>query len=165
MEDQNEITVNNQDINNMEKKVEESSANSDTPLDFTVPDIKSVTFKKFYDYELFADFDDMISVNKAIFHAKKGLFQVNAYLAHYEAKVNKAKTIYNRQWRREYLKSNQKTDTARKVNADMQCEELEDDVIVFEQLREDFKKLSYNLKIELQTLQTISSNIRQQINI
>lgn len=165
MEDQNEITVNEQDANTMEQKTEESLSSSDTPLDFTIPDIKSVTFKKFYDYEAFSDFDDMLSVNKAIFYAKKGLFQVNAYLAHYEAKVNKAKTIYNRQWRREYLKSNQKTDTARKVNADMQCEELEDDVIVYEQLREDFKKLSYNLKIELQTLQTISSNIRQQMNI
>ena len=146
-----------------------SEASKDSPIagkeDFTIPHLKTITVTNYYDFELFSDFEDLVQVNKAILYAKQALFRVNSKLSIYEGKVSAAKAAFNRKWRREYLKSKVKTDTGRKINADLECEDLEDEVIINEQIRDDFKKLSYILKTELQTLQTVSSNIRQQMSI
>lgn len=146
-----------------------SEVSKDSPIagkeNFSVPQLKTITVTNYYDFELFSDFEDLVQVNKAILYAKQALFRVNSKLSIYEGKVSAAKTAFNRKWRREYLKSQVKTDTGRKINADLECEELEDEVIINEQIRDDFKKLSYILKTELQTLQTVSSNIRQQMSI
>lgn len=133
--------------------------------EITIPDIKSINVSKIYAYEEFVDFEDMEAVNKALFSAKSALFTVTDKINSFENKLTRAKTAYNREWRRRYLSSTGKTDTARKMEADLYCENLEDDVIVYEQIREDLKRLSNILRIELQSLQTISSNLRQQIHI
>lgn len=133
--------------------------------DISLPDVKSVDFRKLYAYENAVDFETMEEVNRAIGEAKIALFEANNKLSRYEAKLAVAETGYKRAWRREYLSSGQKTDAARKTEADVNCEELEDEVIVHKQVREDLKRLAYALRIEMQSLQTVASNIRQQLNL
>lgn len=151
------------EIKNSDSK--ESISDIADKYEITIPDIKSINVSKIYAYEDFVDFEDMEEVNKALFSAKTALFTVTDKMNSFENKLTRAKTAYNREWRRRYLSSTRKTDTARKMEADLYCESLEDDVIVYEQVREDLKRLSNILRIELQSLQTISSNLRQQIHI
>lgn len=140
----------------------EESANK---YDISIPNVRSASFKKIYDYNQLIDFDEMESINKAIEGAMVALFQVSDRLGRYERLLAKAKTVHKRAWSREYVSSTQKTDNARKTEADINTETLEDDVIVYTQARDDLKRMSYDAKTLLQSLQTLSSNFRQQINL
>lgn len=142
-------------------KLEESAKK----YDISIPNIRATSFKKIYDYNQLIDFQEMEAINKAIEGAMIALFKVSESLGRYDRLLTKAKTVHKRAWSREYVASTQKTDNARKTEADINTEDLEDDVIVYTQAREDLKRMANDTKTLLQSLQTLSSNFRQQMNL
>lgn len=132
----------------------------------TVPRFKGVNSDQFYDYEKqIFDYEHLEDLNKAIKNARLALFEITDKINAAERKEKSCKVKYERAHRRAYMEANQKTDGARKAHADLQCEHLEDSAIVYEQVRLDLVRISNSIRLELQTLQALGNNIRQQIKM
>lgn len=143
------------------QRLEDSAAK----YEITVPKIRSISARKLYDPSQLVDFDDMTEINKSLHQAMVALSQVSDNIGRYDRLLSRAKTVYKRAWSREYIAATDKTDSARKNSADIATESLEDDVIVYTQAKEDLKRIAYDVKTMMQSLQTLSSNLRQQMNI
>lgn len=133
---------------------------------YTVPSMKKMTVSQFYDYEnQIVDYEDLKDLNEAISSARSALFQLTDQINKAERIETRAKTAYNRAWRRAYMSSSEKTDQGRKSRADLACEHLEDDLIVASQVKSELIRSCNSVRMELQTLQTVASNFRQQIKM
>lgn len=134
--------------------------------DATVPRFKGYNSSHFYDYEnQVFDYEHLNDLNGAIKNARLALFEITDKINDAERKEKTCKVKYERAHRRAYIAANQKTDSARKAHADLQCEDLEDNAIVYEQVRLDLVRISNSIRLELQTLQALGNNIRQQIKM
>lgn len=135
-------------------------------VEYSVPTLKNWKTEKFYHYKsAIFDYENIVDLNSSINSARQALFEVNDAINVYERREVKAKAIYDREHRRKYISSNEKTESAKKARADLQCEDLEDDVIVYGQIKSELYRLSNTLRLELQTLQSIGNNLRQQIKM
>jgi len=94
-----------------------------------------------------------------------GLFRVTDTINYYDREERRLKVIYDRAWRRAYIESNGRTDKERQYRADMVCESMEDDWIVASQLKAELIKVSQTIRMELETLQSIGNNLRQQMKM
>lgn len=134
--------------------------------EITIPKFKNWDLNSFYDYEhQIFDYEKLEELSKAITSARIALFEINEKINKCERLAKKTKLNYERTHRRAYLSSNQKTESLRKAYADIQSEDLENDKIVYEQLLAEFIRASNTVRIELQTLQSIGNNIRQQMKM
>lgn len=134
--------------------------------DFKLPKFMSWDIIKLYDYENnIIDYEDLQRLDEAIKKTRLALFKATEKINSIERREKLAKTEYMRAYRREYLKSTEKTETAKKARAELKCEELENTWLVMDQVKNEVLRLSYTLKQELQILQTISNNMRQQLKI
>lgn len=117
-----------------------------------------------YDYDNnIYDYESMDHVTHAINKARRALFEITNDLNTVEAQHSRAKITHDRAYRRSYLDHHAiKPDSARRMTAEMECEEHEDQVIVYEQRKNELSRLANSMRIELQALQAISNNIRQQ---
>lgn len=135
-------------------------------VSFTIPKMKKISSSRFYKYEeQIVDHSDLLSLNNAINKARFALFELTDAINKYERLEKESKIMYEREWRREYLVSSEKTESARKARADLTCEHLEDDALVNAQVKNDLVRISYTVRIELQTLQTVANNLRQQLKV
>lgn len=131
-----------------------------------LPDLLSWNSRSLYDYvEHIVDYEDLEKLGNAINNARLSLFKVTEKINEYDRKALLAKTAYEREYRRRYLTSNAKTDTQRKIRAELMCENLENDVLTYTQTKIELSRQANLLRTELETLQTISNNIRQQIKM
>lgn len=147
---------------------------SDTDEDFSaydrasidLPSFKKRDFKSIYDYENeIVDYENLEALNRAIRQARLGLFKVTEHINQYERLETDSKTKYERALRRETLKSTAKTENERKARASLKCEDLENDWLVHHQTREELVRFSHALRLELQSLQGLGNNLRQQMKI
>src|SRR5699024_3640322 len=131
--------------------------------------IKLPRFKEktsFYDYEdNIDDYENMESLAEATNNARLALFKVTEAINEAERKSSQAKVKYERAYRRFYLSSNEKPDSARRLRAELKCEQYEDEMIAQEQLKNELSRVSNALRLELQTLQGIGNNLRQQMRM
>lgn len=135
-------------------------------ISFTMPKFKQWRTGRFYDYEnQIADYSSLEELNDSIKEARIALFKVNETINQYERKAEEAKVRYGREWRREYMKAADKTDAGKKARADLMCERHEDDMIVNNQVKTELVRLSNSLRLELQTLQSLGNNLRQQLKM
>lgn len=133
---------------------------------FTVPKLRQWNSSQLYAYnDIIADYESIEELNSAINKARKALFEINDKINGAERQERIAKTKYEREHRRAYLGSNEKTEAARKARADLLCEELENDTIIYEQVRGELVRMSNAIRLELQTLQSLGNNIRQQLKM
>lgn len=133
---------------------------------YSMPRMKNWKVNSVYDYDSnIYDYENIENLNSAINRARNSLFQITERINDYERREKIAKTKYEREWRRAYLKSNEKTESAKKIRADLECEELEDNTIVYEQVRNELNRLSNAIRLELQTLQALGNNLRQQLKV
>jgi hypothetical protein len=131
-----------------------------------LPNIKNWGVEKLYDYRSqIIDHESLEKLNASINAARLALFRVADELNKAERAERKAKVEYDREWRRAYLRTVGKTETIKKANADLQCEELENRYIEHEQMKNELSRLSFTLRTELQTLQTVGNNVRQQMKM
>lgn len=135
-------------------------------ITFTLPSFKRSDLERTYDFvNSVYDYQSLEELAQAINAARLALLGTTDKLNACERRGKKAKIAYERFWRRQYMLSNAKTDGARRIDADILAEEYEDQYLVYEQLSKELSRNANALRIELQTLQAIGNNIRQQLKM
>lgn len=139
---------------------------SDDFDDPDVPKFLSWSTDKLYNFsEQTVDFSTLDEYNAALSEARVAMFKLNERINEYERKERLAKIKYDRSYRRAYLESSEKTETAKRFRAELKCEQLENDLVILEQLNKELQRTAYVLRQELQALQTVGNNLRQQLKI
>ena len=113
----------------------------------------------------FVDFEDLKALGDAINKAREGLYKVTQEISVTERKLRTVEYKYSVAIRRAMASSTQKTATDRKIEAEIANEELELNVLKARVTFEQLKRVADLLRSELQTLQTISNNLRQQLKM
>ena len=135
-------------------------------LDVVLPNYKKWNSEAFYNYaDQINDYEDLEGLSHAITQARIALFKVTDQINKYDRLAKGKKIEYERAYRREYLRSVERTENLKKARADLACENLENDYLVNEQLVSELIRLSNTLRLELQTLQAVGNNIRQQLKM
>ena len=133
--------------------------------------IQLPTFKKwsqstYYDYQTqVVDYESLDHLNTSITAARLALFKVADMINNYERLERESKLAYERSYRRAFIASTEKTDTAKKARAELHCEDLENEWLMNEQVRIELTRMSNSLRIDLQTLSAIGNNLRQQLKM
>lgn len=131
-----------------------------------LPKFKAWKLKDAYDYESeINDYESIEDLNSTINQARLALFKTTETISKYEQLERLAKVEYERAHRRELLKSTAKTAEERRARADLMCEDLENELLLQSQIKDELIRFSHTLRLELQTLQTLGNNIRQQLRI
>lgn len=131
-----------------------------------VPQFRDWEISKYYDYsDLSADFEDLQDLNKQIAAARVALFKLSETINKAERKAKQAKVDYERNYRRKYIESSEKTETAKKINAEILVEDLENRYMYYEQLASELNRAHYAVRQELTALQAVGNNLRQQIKV
>jgi hypothetical protein len=132
----------------------------------TLPDFKNWSATKVYDYENeVVDYETLEKLNSTIRQARLALFKTTESINKYDRLETTAKTNYDRAFRREFLSSTAKTEAEKRMRAALKCEDLENDWLVQQQIGEELVRLSHTLRLELQSLQGLGNNIRQQMKV
>lgn len=119
-----------------------------------------------YDYQThIVDYETLEDLGKAINSARVALFKVTEKINQYEREEREAKMRYDREYRRAYLASTERTEAMKKLRAELSCEEFENKYVYAEQLKNELNRVSNTLRLELQTLQAIGNNLRQQMKM
>jgi hypothetical protein len=129
-----------------------------------IPKFRDWEISKYYDYsDLSADFEDLQELNRQTAAARVALFKLSETINKAERKAKQAKVVYERSYRRKYIESSEKTETAKKINAEILVEDLENRYMYFEQLASELNRAHYAVRQELSALQAVGNNLRQQI--
>jgi len=129
-----------------------------------LPNFWTVPISKYYDYDQHVrDYTDFKELNDAINAARRSLFMLTEKLNIAERKLKNAEIDYERQYRRAYILSNEKTDMAKKARAAIVCENLENDKFKYEQYKNELTRMSFVIKSELESLQLIANNFRAEL--
>lgn len=135
-------------------------------ISVTLPKFVNWRQKQVYDYEQFvSDYSDFEALDKAMTAARRALFIITDKINEYDRKSRGAKKSYERAYQSAYLESTEKTSEAKRFRAAIKCEDLENEWIMLDQLKEELTRTSFTLKSELNTLQTIAHNLRQQLKM
>jgi len=131
-----------------------------------LPKFKSWQAKSVYDFETeIVDYESLEDLNRTINQARLALFKTTESINKYERLEREAKLNYDRAHRRELLKSTAKTADERRARSDLMCEDLENDWLLQSQIKDELVRFSHTLRLELQTLQALGNNLRQQIRV
>ena len=131
-----------------------------------LPNLAKWSVKQVYDFsQQISDYESLSELGAAINAARIALFRITDKINTYERQEREAKIRYDRAYRRAYLGSVEKTEAQKRLRAELACEDLENEYIVAEQLKNELNRTSYTLRLELQTLQAIGNNLRQQMKM
>lgn len=129
-----------------------------------LPKYTNWSVSSIYDFEnQVTDYNTLAELETSIRAARIALFKTTDKLNKAERQESKHKLIYARKYRREFLQSQEKTQEARKIRAELRCEEEENEWLKWSQLTKELVRLSNALRTELQSLQTTANNLRQQM--
>lgn len=135
-------------------------------VEIVLPRLKKWSQSAYYDFEnQIVDYESLDELNKSVNQARLALFKVAEMINNYERLEREAKLEYDRTYRREYLASKEKTETAKKARAELMCEDLENVYIAHDQVKIELIRMSTTLRLELQTLQSVGNNLRQQMKM
>lgn len=133
-------------------------------IEIIMPPMKEWDVSDDYDYTAFVDdYTSLQELGASIAQARMALFTWTEKINNAERMERDARTQYERAFRRAYLLSTEKTETAKKERAALVCEDLENEWIMYDQLKKEFERASAAIRTELQTLQSIGNNLRQQM--
>lgn len=150
----------------MSEDDEEYADIEDNNSSITIPKLKNWKIEQVYKYnDNIVDYEDLQELGTAINAARIALFRVTDRINEYERAEKEQKIKYDREFRRQYLNSVDKTESQKRMRAELFCEDLENDYIVAEQLKNELVRTSHALRLELQTLQAIGNNLRQQMKV
>lgn len=131
-----------------------------------IPDFKEWKLSSQYNYTaLSADFEDLNDLNRQIRAANIALFKITDAINKAERKAKRAKVIYERNYRRKYIDSSEKTEGAKKVSAEILVEDLENTYMYYDQMFSELNRASYTLRQELRSLEVMANNYRQQMKV
>ena len=143
-----------------------SESSSAPGASIELPNLTKWTVSQVYDYsQQISDYGTLADLGAAINAARVALFRITDKINEYERKEKEAKMRYDRAYRRAYLASVEKTESQKRLRAELSCEDLENEYVVAEQLKNELNRTAYTLRLELQTLQAIGNNLRQQMKM
>lgn len=142
-------------------------ADHSSPLaSIELPELKTWSVSQIYDFsQQISDYETLSDLGAAINAARVALFRLTDKINEYERREKEAKMRYDRAYRRAYLASVEKTEAQKRLRAELACEELENEYVVAEQLKNELNRTAYTLRLELQTMQAIGNNLRQQMKM
>lgn len=148
----------------MSNENEPSEEKSDYSIE--IPDFKDWSISRYYDHaDLAADFHDLEDLNRQIAAARSALFKLSEVINKSERKAKAAKVTYQRNFNRKYLQSSERTETAKKIRAEIQVEDLENKYMYFEQMTTELNRAHFAIRQELTALQAVGNNLRQQFKV
>lgn len=112
-----------------------------------------------------ADYYDLSKINKDINHARAMSFRVKNRLAlarHHETEIGDK---YRRAYNRQIISISGGTEAQRKAQAEINTEDIYSDYLVAQAVVKDLTNLSYAVSRDLDTLKTLSDNLRKQMSI
>lgn len=131
-----------------------------------VPDFKEWSIAKYYDYSgIDSDFEDLQELNRQIAAARAAFFKLSNSLNKAERTAREKKVLYERKYRRAYVNSSEKTEGAKRISAEIQVEDLENDYLYYDQIANELNRALGALRQELRSLEVAGNNIRQQIKV
>lgn len=134
--------------------------------EYEAPDFRQLEASEYFDYEgQIIDYEDLPELNRTINLARKALYKTTEQINHCERLEQDTRLKYERAHRRAYLSSTGKTETERKTRADLATEDLENDWIAYKQAKSELIRIANAVRIDLQTLQALGNNIRQQLKM
>lgn len=144
----------------------ENNADTYSRASISLPNFKDWSSKKVYDFENeIVDYESLEKLNRTINQARLALFKTTESINRYDRAEAAAKLNYERAHRREFLRSTAKTESEKRQRASLMCEDLENEWLMQQQIKEELIRLSHTLRLELQTLQALGNNIRQQMKV
>jgi len=113
------------------------------------------------------DFDhhNLEAINQALVAVIQRLRQATATKRDYERKKVTTERAYRSSFRRALVVKTGGSEASRKAAAEMECEELENDMIVAAQVASEYASVVREIRDELETLKMISYNTRSTSNI
>lgn len=111
------------------------------------------------------DVSDLAEVNRQMNRARARLFRVSQHLKGAQRELAEAQIEYDRAMRRALVSLSGGTEASRKAMAEIQCEPLENRVVVAKQVVEEWKKRSIDVRDDLKAIENISHNVRAQMDI
>lgn len=127
---------------------------------------KTIKFNLSDDYKYsdnIIDYSDLEELNKAINQARVALLRLTEKINKYQIYENKAKKKYERAYNRAYIQSLEKTDSMKRMHASISCEDLENEHFKWEQYRYSLQRSAQAVRSEMEMLNTLSNNLRQQL--
>lgn len=120
---------------------------------------------KFNYDDTFLDSEDFENLNKELIKTGISLKNINKKLAYYEKQKAQYDVLYKRKYRQAFLNADTKTESHRKIYAEIECEDLELKIIYLDQMIKEITRASFALRTELEILETIGHNIRREMTL
>lgn len=111
------------------------------------------------------DYSDLSTLNRDINRTRSMLFRVKNELANARREEVQAAIAYRQAYNRAFLGLSGGTEAIRKTMAEVMTEELYSDLMIAQNIVKEQTSLSYNVSKELDTLKTLSDNLRKQMSI
>lgn len=109
--------------------------------------------------------NDISNLNSTLIKTAINLKTLNSELTKYERKKVKKEIEYKHKYRTSLLESNGKTESQKKLLAEIACSELEWQIEYLNEVIKELNRLSVTLRTELDILKTIGHNLRQEMKL
>ena len=131
-----------------------------------LPRFKEWSIEDIYDPdEMIVDHETLESHNLSAMAARKALFKLNEEINRVERKEALAKLKMDREFKRHFVQSTQKTATEKKIRAELASEKWENKYLYYRQYREELQRHANTVREELRALQSEANNLRQQLRL
>lgn len=135
-------------------------------IDYMPQDIPDWNADKKYNYEdTQLDYNKIENLNTALITLSKKMNLINDKMTTYEKKKTKQEIIYKRHYRREFLSAEVSTESHRKIKAELACEDDEMKLAYLVNILDELQRLSWQLRTQLQILETLGHNLRRELNL
>lgn len=111
------------------------------------------------------DYSDLSTLNRDINRTRSMLFRVKNELANARRDEVQAAIAYRQAYNRAFLGLSGGTEAIRKTMAEVMTEDLYSELMIAQNIVKEQTSLSYNVSKELDTLKTLSDNLRKQMSI
>ncbi len=131
-----------------------------------IPDVPDWNRDNKFNYEdTFLDHTDFDNLNDKLINIGISLQNVNKKLAIHEKERAKIDVTYKRAYREALVNANPKTESLRKVYAEIACEDLELKKLYLDQIIGELTRVGFALRTELEIVQTVGHNIRREMTL
>lgn len=121
--------------------------------------------KEEYTTESFLDNTQIENLDKALISALLKLREISKKLDDYSRKKVERETIYKHKYRKFLLSAEGKTESQKKLLAEIACEEEEIAVAYLDEVIKELTRYSYNLKTEIDVIKTLGNNARTELRL
>lgn len=140
----------------------------DAKINFTVPKIpKWDRNNEIQDLEILnnVNHDDLTTLNKALVQLSKDLNKINEAIKKTEDYATRLDMQYKHNFRDLVIHSEYKTDSQKKMYAEIACEELEYQLVYYKMLLGQQKRYANTVRLQLDIIQTIGNNVRKEMGM